>query len=166
MRLAPFRPCSFASRAFARFAFFGNWLPCGLRRLGPVALRHGLSPVLPLVRQLAAMRLAPVRPCSFASRAFARFALCGNWLPCGLRRLDPIALRRGLSPVLPLGRTRSPSYGPASCISHGCFGFLSAIPPFPDEKVVENGTIFHICSDTFPLHGIRFRKKSQHFLPI
>jgi hypothetical protein len=108
MRLAPFRPFSFASRAFTRFAFFGNWLPCGFCRLGPIALRHGLSPVLPLVRQLAVMRLAPFRPFSFASRAFTRFALCGNWLPCGLHRLGPIALRHGLSPVLPLGGMKFP----------------------------------------------------------
>ena len=48
MRFKPFRPYSFASRAFARFAFgtaAGDH--AALRRLDPIALRHGLSPVLP-----------------------------------------------------------------------------------------------------------------------
>jgi hypothetical protein len=130
MRPAPFRPCSFASRAFTRFAFFGNWLSCGLRRLDPVALRRGLSPVLPLVRQLAVMRLAPFRPCSFASRAFTRFALCGNWLPCGLCRLGPIALRHGLSPVLPLGGMKFPKTDRQENFARR-FRLLSAIPHNP-----------------------------------
>ena len=110
MRLSPFRPFSFASQPFDCFAFFGNWLPCGFHRLGPIALRHSLSTVLPLVRQLAIMRLSPFRPFSFASRPFDRFALCGNWLPCGFHRLGPIALRHSLSTALPLGGINIPLY--------------------------------------------------------
>ncbi len=160
MRLAPFRPFSFASRAFTRFAFFGNWLPCGLRRLGPVALRHGLSPVLPLVRQLAAMQLALCRPCSFASRAFARFALCGNWLSCGAWPFRPYSFAsRAFARFAFWGGMNFLTNGSARRID-SAFAASFGDPPFFRE-VDRNGTNFQFCSGTSPLHISTYLEKSQ-----